>query len=126
MLPPQAAPPRPPSQPSTIVVPLAEVKSEVDPLSTLDTSIDSVIHNVTATSTSTLTAAPIVVDANEMETTGLVAGTSAIVPISEDQLPNTLLNSQAIADRIFERMPECEGLEPDVLELISNVRFIVD
>ncbi|KAI1723483.1 transcription initiation factor TFIID component TAF4 family domain-containing protein [Ditylenchus destructor] len=120
MLPPQAAPPRPPSQPSTIVVPLAEVKSEVDPLSTLDTSIDSVIHNVTATSTSTLTAAPIVVDANEMETTGLVAGTSAIVPISEDQLPNTLLNSQAIADRIFERMPECEGLEPDVLELISN------
>ncbi|KAI1723036.1 transcription initiation factor TFIID component TAF4 family domain-containing protein [Ditylenchus destructor] len=120
MPPPQAAPPRPPSQPSIIVMPLTVVKSEADPLSTLDTSIDSVIHNVTATSTSTHTAVPTVVEATTMEATGSVAGTSAVVPISEDQLPNTLLNSQALADRIFERMPECEGLEPDVLELISN------
>lgn len=36
-------------------------------------------------------------------------------------LPKMLLNPQALADRILLRMPDAEGVDGEVLSVISNV-----
>lgn len=45
-------------------------------------------------------------------------------PMIPEHFQPTFLNAQALANRIFAVMPECEGVDEDVLTLISNVSEI--
>lgn len=104
-------------EPSSSLIKLeTPAASAVDSLSALDTSIDSVIHNVASTSAAYTSA---VGGGFDSGTNG--GGAVMVSLVSADQLPSTLLDAQVIVERIFELMPDCEGLEPDVIELISNV-----
>lgn len=38
-----------------------------------------------------------------------------------ENFPYTCLNAQAIVNRIYAKMPECEGIDDEAIQMISNV-----
>lgn len=38
-----------------------------------------------------------------------------------ENFPYTCLNAQAVVNRIYARMPECEGIDDEAIQMISNV-----